>query len=257
MSNSNPPCLGIVVALREEWAAIRTAVKSLPRDQRARIHVARHGVGAAPAAQAALRLCQVPGLELLCSAGFSGGLSKELASGAVVLARGVDALSAPTGRSARASTRRSDAEALKQAEAALRGEGVRFHTGLLVAVATPATTAEKKRALNRAHGALAVDLESAEVARVAAVQGLGFFALRTICDELSDELPAEVGTFLHSDGRVRAGNVVRFALKGRENIRRLMGLKGRADQAAKALSRAWEIVLPALLERTDHSTNMR
>lgn len=68
---------------------------------------------------------------------------------------------------------------------------------LPTALATPAA----KRAARDREGAVAVDMESAAVAAVAAARGLPFLALRAIVDELHDPLPSALQAGIDAFGR--------------------------------------------------------
>ena len=134
------------------------------------------------------------------------------------------------------------------AEAAMKKKGIPCRVGTLASVARPLFNSEEKRVLGRTLNALAVDMESAAVARVAAEHGRAFFALRAISDTVDENLPSEVSDFLDETGEVRSGKVLKFAFHGPKNVRELWKLKRHSDQAALALQGAWKAVLPAFLE---------
>jgi adenosylhomocysteine nucleosidase len=240
--------LGIVVALKEELAAVSAALSVLPAERAARIRIVRGGLGGAAAAQATQKLlATAPGLRLLASSGFCGGLKEGLEQGGVFLATGVTARAQAGKDPARAEVIAAHAEALSIASSALRAAGLSFHTGLLVTIVQPVLTSAEKMKLATASGAAAVDMEAAAVARVALSRGAGFLSLRAVTDGVKDELPPEVGEFLDESGKVRPTKVLRYAAGGTTHLRKLWELKSRSERASAALTAAWEAVLPELL----------
>ena len=263
--DSNRVGLGIVVALKEEHAAVSAALRVLPAERAARIRIVRGGLGGAAAAQAAQKLLTAaPGVKLLASSGFCGGLKEGLEQGGVFLATGVTArgkwgqipfcpskmVSVPT-FPARAEVIPAHAEALSIASSALRAAGLSFHTGLLITVVQPVLTGAEKLKLATASGAGAVDMEAAAVARVAQARGAGFLSLRAVTDGAKDELPPEVAEFLDEAGKVRPTKVLRYAAGGTTHLRKLWELKSRSERASAALTAAWEAVLPELVAWLD------
>ncbi len=241
--------IGIVVTLREELAAVEAAVRASVPDVSARVRVLQGGLGGVMAAAAAEKLLRIaPPIRLLVSCGFSGGLAETLSAGAIVLAEGLVARPSLEQAARGDDVLRVSASALEQADAAVSAAKLTVHRGTLVSLAQPVLRSEDKRALGRMTGALAVDMEAAAVARVAAKANLGFAALRTISDGVDDALPPEVASFLDEQGRVRAGKVLKFAAGGPSNLKQLWRMKSHSDQAAASLMAALRVALPAWLQ---------
>ena len=72
--------------------------------------------------------------------------------------------------------------------------------GALWSSSAPVTSRADKRALAERSGAIAVDMEAAAVAAVAARAGLPFVAVKAICDPLGRELPRRIMRALDSGG---------------------------------------------------------
>ena len=246
MSDAEPVIeLAILVALKEEAAGVRAAIKSLPESQQSRIRLAQGGVGAAMAASAAQKLAHTPGIRCICSTGFCGGLDPVLPVGGIFL---------PTQIVAWADDKAAQTFSLNDSTTqrvlnAFNAANLNVQTGTLATVINPVFKVEEKHALGKAAGAQGVDMESAAVARVTVEKNLEFFALRTVSDGANDALPDEVGTFLSVEGKVRIGNVTKFALGGPRNIRELWRLGQRSREATQSLEAAWKSVLPVLLTR--------
>jgi len=122
---------------------------------------------------------------LVISAGFAGGLSRDLKAGdRVVPALVVDA---------------KDGSRVQTAipETALGQQGMA--RGVLVSVPYVAG-ADQKRRLAEAYGAQAADMEAAAVARGAEARGVAFMAAKAISDAVDDGLPP-LQQFVTLDGR--------------------------------------------------------
>jgi adenosylhomocysteine nucleosidase len=77
--------------------------------------------------------------------------------------------------------------------------------GALVSVAVAVDTADGKRSLAKQTRAVAVDMESAAVARVAAEFGLPFLAFRAVGDPVVRPLPSAALAAVGADGSLRLG----------------------------------------------------
>jgi adenosylhomocysteine nucleosidase len=140
------------------------------------------GMGGDMAAPAARRLVEA-GASALMSFGLAGGLDPTLDPGTVVLPSEVisrDGARFPT-----------SPEWRRQLSLAV-AEMTRVVSGTLLTSLRPIDTAELKAAAFRETGAVAVDMESASVAEVAAAHDLPFMAVRVIVDGAADVLPQAV-----------------------------------------------------------------
>ena len=186
----------------------------------ARLGRARAGGGTGAGAEAAAEGLVRDGASALVSFGLCGGLDPALRPGAIVIAERVLAGG-------------GSYDADVALAAALGGL-----TALLVA-AEPGvvTSAAAKRALFAQTGAVAVDLESGAVARVAARHGLPFAVLRAVCDPAEMTLPRLALAALDADGRIRPGRVAWALLRAPGDLPRLLHL-ARAAALARAALRA-------------------
>jgi adenosylhomocysteine nucleosidase len=147
------------------------------------------GIGADNAARSA-RALVAAGAGALLSWGVAGALDPVLACGSAVLPGEVLREHGAPGGTAlqRFETCRGWRERLL---AALQGHAY-VVSGTLLSSAAPVTTLAHKASLFRDTMAVAVDMESAAVAGVAAEHGLPFIALRVILDTALDSLPGSV-----------------------------------------------------------------
>jgi adenosylhomocysteine nucleosidase len=188
------PCdVGVVFALGEESGgledllAIETRIAGdgfavrIGTIQHRRIAIVVSGVGRSAAAKAtdALLAGHRPGW--IVSAGFCGGLVAEAARHDLIVAeRIVD----PSGESL-------DIE-LARLDRSLYAERPRVRTGTILCADQIVRRPEDRARLGVQYGAIAVDLESAAVARSCRRRGVPFLGIRVVSDAVDDALPREI-----------------------------------------------------------------
>ena len=180
------------VAVIAALALERAGLDALPRGA---IRIDVHQSGPGPLrARAAARAAIAAGADALVAWGLAGGLIPSVHPGDVVLPeRGLT----PAGAQWRADARWH--AALERELAA----PFRVHTGALVSVAEVLASPLAKRTAAESCGAVAVDMESAAVAAVAADAGIPFAAVRIVADACADSLPDDVGKWIDAAGRRR------------------------------------------------------
>lgn len=165
----------LVVALERELRVVAQAMGSRPhagvvRGRLAGREVAALAVGMGGDPGASIE-AERPALVVSC--GFAGALSPSLRAGDLVVATAV----------------RADGERLQAPELSLQRAFPDAVRGEIACPERVLATAEEKRAL-AAGGAVAVDLETAQVARAAVAAGVPWLALRAIVDDAGTSLPA-------------------------------------------------------------------
>ena len=144
---------------------------------------------------------------LLISAGTCGALQSELELGDWVLAGATVDLARD--RSARGSF--SSPAALEPIAARLGAEARALRRGLVATVSgRPVQEAADKEAIVAQHGAIAVDMESAGIARAAEAAGLPWLIVRVVVDTPAAPLP-DLG--FDPSGRPPLGGVMAYLLK--------------------------------------------
>ena len=83
----------------------------------------------------------------------------------------------------------------------------------ILGIDEPVADPVKKRELHKATGAVAVDMESHVVARVAAEHKLSFAALRVVVDPAHRQVPPAALIGMRPDGRANVGAVLRDVMK--------------------------------------------
>jgi adenosylhomocysteine nucleosidase len=199
--------MGVVAALSVEARALgqatrRTGGLSTLTDGTL---VALSGMGSAAATTAAEVLVGA-GARGLMSFGFAGGLDPDLRAGSIVVPSAVisrDGEPFPTSPDWRAR--------LVAALGATKGLGSVAQgpviAGTLLTSEQVMDTLAVKAAAFRDTGAVAVDMESLAVAKVAAVHSLPFIAVRVIVDTAADVLPRAV-VAASAGGQVRIGRLL-------------------------------------------------
>lgn len=183
------------------------------------------GMGVA-AAEAAARSLLEAGAQALMSFGLAGGLDPALRAGSIVMPGEVIA---PDG--ARFVTSLDWRESL----AAALGTHCRVNTGRVLTSSRPVDTVAAKAAAFSSTGAVAVDMESAAVARAAAERDVPFVAVRAIVDTASDELPRAV-VAASVAGKVRWLRLVRGLTRAPGELPALLRLMQRYRAALRALT---------------------
>jgi adenosylhomocysteine nucleosidase len=181
------------------------------------------GIGTAAAAAAALALVEA-GASALMTFGLAGALDPVLTPGSVVLAREVIA--------ADGTRYQTDGSWRERVAAALRP--VRVTESNLLTSDRAIESPRGKAAAFHSTGAIAVDMESAAVARIAGQHNLPFIAVRVIVDTAADELPRAVVAASRA-GRVKFGKLIAGLIVAPGEIVSLIRLARRYRVAMRSL----------------------
>jgi adenosylhomocysteine nucleosidase len=176
--------VGIVAALATEARALTSSIRQhhipFALDDGSLLVIS--GIGSTAAAAAATALIR-QGADALVSFGLAGGLEPSLKAGSIFLPVEVFATDG-----ARYST---STEWRARVAMSLQARNPRTDGNLLSSLHA-ITAVEAKQATFRATGAMAVDMESAAVARISAERLMPFIAARVIVDTALDALPNSV-----------------------------------------------------------------
>lgn len=165
------------------------------------------------------------GAGALVSFGIAGGLAADLTPGAVLLATTV--LDTQGGQWQTSTSWRSAAAAIVPDAMA----------GILISSAVAAASPNEKTRLNRDHEALAVDMESAGVARAAAEAECPFLVVRVIADPFDRPLPSAALEGIDAEGRQRPFRVISKLLSRPWELAGLLRLSRDSQTALKELGR--------------------
>ena len=224
--------LGVITGLQSEVRCLVRCLARFPLDQRPPIRCA--GADASRAGEAARDLI-AQGCDALVSFGVAGGLTPGLGPGVLVIP---PAIVAPDGR-------RFDTDADWRARlGALAIRRMEVRIGDLAGSNGPVATADDKRRLRDAAGAVAVDMESHGVAETAEAAGIPFLALRVIADPWNRALPPWVGKAVAADGRLRVGTIALEVIKDYGELPELLGMALENRRAQGTLRRVAAIAGP-------------
>lgn len=211
--------VGIVCALDRELAPLK-------RRSPAGCRILAAGMGLEAAEWGVRSLVKAGPLTALISAGFAGALGGGLGPGAIVV-----------------DTR--DPELETAMPPAVRGK-------IAQAERLVRTRAERARIAVET-GAVAVDMESGVVARVAAECGLRFASVRAITDGPEQDLVLDWDRFRRANGSLRSAAALLQALRSLKGMAELRQLWYASREASSALSR----FLAEFLERWNQGCGMR
>ncbi|MBX3443654.1 MAG: 5'-methylthioadenosine nucleosidase [Planctomyces sp.] len=193
-----------------------------------RVAIVETGPGLSLAERGTLALLDAHSPDWVISAGFSGALVPELQRGDIVVADRVRDWQA-----------RELAFDLTYPAEPERG----IHCGRLLTMDRIVRTIEEKQRLAGETGCLAVDMESFAVADVCRRQGRRFLAIRSISDDLTEDLPPEAIAIFATRGVRRLGAVAGSLWKRPRSASDLWRLREHAQGAADSLA----AFLPPLL----------
>jgi adenosylhomocysteine nucleosidase len=108
-------------------------------------------------------------------------------------------------------------------------------THLLLGHDSIVASVEDKRRLRDETGAVAVDLESGAVARVASTHGIPFAVLRAICDSAASTLPPAAQAALDSYGGIRVWRLFASIAANPRQLPAVLALAAAAATARRAL----------------------
>jgi adenosylhomocysteine nucleosidase len=232
--------VGVVAALAAEARALGPAVRRIGDVSCLRNGslLAVSGVGAAAAEAASLKLIEA-GASALMSFGLAGGLDPALPAGSMVFPSEVISRDG-TGFLTSMDWR-------DRLNAAVQGLGP-VCAGKLLTSAQAIDTVAAKAAAFRHTGAVAVDMESMAVARVAAAHRVAFVAVRVIVDTAADALPRAV-VAASSSGQVRIWRLLGSIALAPAELGALIRLAGRYRTATRCLAAVARAALPVRLQR--------
>lgn len=220
--------VGIVVALAGECRSMTH--QRVPKDVCLPVSghclLALSGAGPAAAARTAVRLTR-EGASALLSWGCAAALDPHLNSGDLIIPRrvvGADGTSLETSVAWRDKLTRRLADRLS------------IHSDNLLESSEIIATPSEKAGIFAATGAIALDMESAAIARVAREHDLPFVAIRAIADPAALALPASVLAAMDETGSVRISMVLGHAVLNPGDFIGLIRLGWHFRAAMKTLS---------------------
>lgn len=196
-----------------------------------RIVVVESGMGFARARDATQSLIDSHSPNWILSCGFSGGLLPETKIGSIVLANGI------------ADTHGQEL----QVDLKMQSDPAKsMFVGRFVVADEMVRKVEEKQQLAEAYRAIAVDMESLAVAQVCRDTATRFMAIRSISDDLSEDLPVEITSVIANSGSSRLGAAMGAIWKRPGSVKDMWRLRENANLAAERLARFLDGVIPQL-----------
>jgi adenosylhomocysteine nucleosidase len=221
---------GIVVALPQELETLTTQkiVKSQCVFLTKTLVLAYSGAGANNA-QAAAQLLIAQGATRLISWGCAGALDARLQSGDLVLA---DTLITAEGETITVNT-----DWHQHVKTVLQEYKPKFvlYCGSLLESKNLVATSHDKQQLHQKTKAIALDMESVAIAKVAQQHALPFLAIRAIADPVTMDLPKAVSHALNEQGDVELGKLLSYLLRHPSELKGLIALGQHFNAAKKTL----------------------
>ncbi len=183
------------------------------------------------------------GVEALVGAGISGGLSPKLKAGDLVLASEV--MDAGEGREGSEGAYGVSEGALDFALRVLEDSGISVWQGDIISTQSALLDKTSKQDLYEKTGAMAVDMESAGMASVAAGKGLPLFVMRAVCDEAGEAISPDLYACLDAGGGVRPGQLIGSCIRRPAMVAEMMRLRSSYNLALGNLGRGWRVLLKA------------
>jgi len=160
------------------------------------------------------------------SFGIGGGLSPELSAGQVVVA---DRVILPDGREVRTD------ESWRDRLLAALSPSVNTIVGPVVGSETIVADPQEKQIIYRQTGAIAVDMESHRVAKVATAEGVPFLIIRAVSDTSIQGIPESAMGAINENGTPRYGKVISGLFRQPGDLPKLMRLSKDTNHALASL----------------------
>jgi len=231
--------LAIVVALDDEIRVLRsklsidTRVHQRPMllvrgtYERIPLTVIRTGIGRAAMARAMAFCLSKHPPSLLLHVGYCGAASPALSPGDLVIATEI----VDAGSGERMAV--DGALVSRAKEVAERGKA-RWSAGAVVTVAEVAATSHEKGILGVAHGAIGIDMESADLAAAARARAVPFLVVRAVLDPLEACVPDLSGA-IDAEGATNGMAIAGHLIRKPRDVVALSQLSYYAAQARQAL----------------------
>ncbi|MFQ5787725.1 MAG: 5'-methylthioadenosine/S-adenosylhomocysteine nucleosidase [Thermodesulfobacteriota bacterium] len=210
------------------------------------------GVGRNNAVKAANCLLESIKIDLLISAGVAGGIRHGLNVGDLVVAESVGH-SKQCDFDSEVLQLESDyvcnKEVFQLARQLSNGMEAKFHFGSLLTVDKVISSANTKKRIGEQNSFLAVEMESAAVAEVAKRKGVEFAAIRSISDDIDDDLQLDYDIIMSDEGKAKVASIALEVLKNPQKLSLLRRLNKQTKTAAKSLTLFMSELIPIIYDK--------
>ena len=207
------------------------------------------GIGRNNAVKATSCLLEFTNVDLLISAGVAGGIRHGLNVGDLVVAERV-CYSGQVDFDGEELQLESDfackEEIVQLARQFSNDPESKMHFGNLLTVDKVINQASTKKRIGEQNSFLAVEMESAAVAEVAYEKGVGFAAIRSISDDIDDDLHLDYDNMISDEGKVKVTNIALSVLKNPQKLTLLSRLNKQTRRASKNLANFMTKLVPLI-----------
>lgn len=209
--------------------------------KREEILLVRSGVGQSPAQRAAKDAIENYPLRSIISIGFAGGLVPELKVADLILPEKIfccdneESLFLFKKVSLSQVTNLSDHR--DRIKKIFDENGIKFKSGNIISVNRIAGSEKLKKWLGENYPASGVEMETAAIAKIAALNGVPFFSLRSVSDEVSHPI-FQTSRFINKKGKINRVAAGYYVLTHPFLIPRAIELKKNTSKASKTLTEA-------------------
>lgn len=197
------------------------------------------GIGPKAADAAANAILNQQTVALAVSVGFAGGLVPAAAVGDVIVATSVLSGTFDGSWTQSEGPVACEEGVLGALQAAAAQRGMTVRSGPVVSLATVLCRAVEKETVSRLTGAVALDMESAALGKVAKVKGVPFGVVRTVSDVAGEDLPLDFNAFLKPWGWIRGLGAVMMTPSSLIGLNRLRRQSLLAAERLTAVCAGW------------------
>ncbi|MBD3676714.1 MAG: 5'-methylthioadenosine nucleosidase [Planctomycetaceae bacterium] len=202
-------------------------------EDKVKVVVVQQAVGFAKARTATQALIDAHTPDWVLSAGYSGALQPEMGVGDIVVGNSIC--------DQHGHTIKIDMNMEPNPKTGLR-------VGRLLTADELVLKVDDKRKLGEEHQAIAVDLESLAVAQVCKESQTRFMAIRSLSDDMSEDLPKEILSLMGETGTMRLGAAVGAIWNRASSMKDMWHLREKGMHASRRLAAFLNMLLPKLVE---------
>ncbi len=203
------------------------------------VTIVQGGVGRKNAIKATRCLLESAKVDLLISSGVAGGIRQGLKVGDLVVAEsvGYSKQNDFDGEKIQLESNHVCNKKVVQFAGQLSGDlELKLHIGNILTVDKVISEASTKRNIGEHNPFLAVEMESAAVAEVAREKDVEFAAIRSISDDVDDDLHLDYNNIISDEGKVKVAGIALEVLKNPQKLAVLKRLNKQTKRAAKSLA---------------------
>jgi adenosylhomocysteine nucleosidase len=230
----------------EEVLFYQAELKRLP------VTLVQCGIGRYNAIKATNYLLRSSKIKLLISSGIAGGMRQGIRVGDLIIAENVSygrQSDFESGELQLESNFPCKQEIIQLAKQLGNDLELKPHCGNLLTVDKVIGQASIKKKIGEQNSFLAVDMESAAIAEVAYEKGVEFATIRSISDDIDDDLEIDYDSLISSEGKVRVSNLALKVMKDPRQLAILRRLNRQTKVAVKRLSSFMLQFVPALYDK--------